>query len=143
MTKIKEEALIKEEIDNISEATRDVTIDDKESETKPPVDDGKIAAISLVSLFVSLLGFGLYCLILSVKAVSLYNFFLLISIIAIILPAISKKLRGNKLGNTFEIYAIIFGGLDIYFYVFLCTHWPIAVGYIGWVIAGVAHKIVK
>jgi hypothetical protein len=76
---------------------------------------------------------------------SLSAVFIIISVVSIILPTISKKIRiaQGKKGRVLEIIAIIVGGFNFYCVFFALTSLPVIIAYLGWVIGGVAYKVVK
>jgi len=76
---------------------------------------------------------------------SLSVVFIIISVVSIILPTISKKIRiaQGKKGRVLEIIAIIVGGFNFYCVFFALTSLPVIIAYLGWVIGGVAYKVVK
>lgn len=102
-----------------------------------------MSIMSLVSLAVSVLGTVVYG--------SLFNgsgliwLFIILSIVSIVLPPIAKKVRikNAKKGKVFEIFAIIIGGFNFYCVFFALTTLPIIVAYMGWIVCGVAYKLVK
>lgn len=102
-----------------------------------------MSIISFVSLAVSILGVFIYSSLFSGSG--LIFPFVIISVISIILPAISKKVRlakGQK-GKILEIIAIVIGGFNFYCVFFALTKLPLVIAYLGWVISGVAYKLTK
>lgn len=102
-----------------------------------------MSILSLISLIVSVVGQVIYYLLLS--GFRLSAVFVVISVVSIILPTISKKTRiaQGKKGKALEIIAIIVGGFNFYCVFFVLTSLPAIIGYLGWVIGGVAYKVVK
>ena len=102
-----------------------------------------MSILSLVSLIVSVVGQVMYYLLFSNSSLSVV--FIIISVVSIILPTISKKIRiaQGKKGRVLEIIAIIVGGFNFYCVFFALTSLPVISAYLGWVIGGVAYKVVK
>ena len=102
-----------------------------------------MSIISFVSLSVSILGVFIYSSLFSGSG--LIFPFVIVSVISIILPAISKKIRlvKGKKGKILEIIAIIIGGYNFYCVFFALTKLPLIIAYSGWVISGIAYKITK
>jgi hypothetical protein len=102
-----------------------------------------MSILSLVSLIVSVVGQVMYYLLFSNSSLSVV--FIIISVVSIILPTISKKIRiaQGKKGRVLEIIAIIVGGFNFYCVFFALTSLPVIIAYLGWVIGGVAYKVVK
>nr|DAX17810.1 MAG TPA: hypothetical protein [Caudoviricetes sp.] len=102
-----------------------------------------MSILSLVSLIVSVVGQVMYYLLFSNSSLSAV--FIIISVVSIILPTISKKIRiaQGKKGRVLEIIAIIVGGFNFYCVFFALTSLPVIIAYLGWVIGGVAYKVVK
>lgn len=99
--------------------------------------------MSLVSLVVSILGTVIYGSLFSGSGLAWL--FIIISIASIVLPPIAKKIRitQGKKGTAFEIIAIVIGGFNFYCVFFALTTLPILIAYLGWVICGIAYKMVK
>ena len=99
--------------------------------------------MSLVSLGVSVLGTVIYATLFSGSGLAWL--FSIIGIVSVVLPPIAKKLRitQEKKGKTFEIIAIVVGGYNFYCIFFTLTTLPIFIGYLGWIICGIAYKFVK
>ncbi len=99
--------------------------------------------MSLVSLSVSILGTVIYATLFSGSGLAWL--FIIISIASVVLPPIAKKLRitQEKNGKVFEIIAIVVGGFNFYCIFFALTTLPIFIGYLGWVVCGIAYKMVK
>lgn len=99
--------------------------------------------MSLVSLGVSILGTVIYATLFSGSGLAWL--FIIISIASVVLPPIAKKLRitQEKNGKAFEIIAIVVGGFNFYCVFFALTTLPIFIGYLGWVVCGIAYKMVK
>jgi len=97
--------------------------------------------MSLVSIGVSILGTVIYATLFS----GLTWLFVVISIASVVLPPIAKKLRiiQEKKGKVFEIIAIVVGGFNFYCIFFALTTLPIFIGYLGWIICGIAYKFAK
>lgn len=102
-----------------------------------------MSIMSLISFAVSILGTVIYGTLFSGSGLTWL--FVILSIAAIVLPPIAKKLRitQEKKGKVLEIIAIVIGGFNFYCIIFALTTLPIFIGYLGWVISGVAYKIVK
>ena len=102
-----------------------------------------MSILSIVSLLVSILGSLLYGLVF-VNA-GLIPAFIIVTIASIILPPIAKKQRGKKgkKGKVAEIIAIILGGLNFYCIVFALTNLSTLMGFLGWVVCGLAYKFVE
>ena len=102
-----------------------------------------MSILSLVSLIVSVVGQVMYYLLFSNSSLSVV--FIIISVVSIILPTISKKIRiaQGKKGRVLEIIAIIVGGFNFYCVFFALTSLPVIIAYLGLVIGGVAYKVVK
>lgn len=102
-----------------------------------------MSILSLVSLIVSVVGQVMYYLLFSNSSLSVV--FIIISVVSIILPTISKKIRiaQGKKGRVLGIIAIIVGGFNFYCVFFALTSLPVIIAYLGWVIGGVAYKVVK
>lgn len=97
-----------------------------------------MSILSLGSLIMSILGvlfagLGLKCL------------FILVSTASLIPPPIAKKVRisREKTGEVPEVFAIIIGGFNFYSIIFALTKFPIFIGYLGWVIGGIAYKAIS
>ena len=99
--------------------------------------------MSLVSLGVSILGTVIYATLFSGSGLAWL--FIIIGIASVVLPPIAKKLRitQEKKGKAFEIIAIVVGGFNFYCIFFALTTLPIFIGYLGWVVCGIAYKMVK
>ncbi len=99
--------------------------------------------MSLVSIGVSILGTVIYATLFSGSGLTWL--FVIISIASVVLPPIAKKLRitQEKKGKEFEIIAIVVGGFNFYCIFFALTTLPIFIGYLGWIICGIAYKFVK
>lgn len=99
--------------------------------------------MSLVSLSVSIFGTVIYSTLFSGSGLNWL--FVIIGIASVVLPPIAKKLRitQEKKGKAFEIIAIVVGGFNFYCIFFALTTLPIFIGYIGWIICGIAYKFVK
>lgn len=101
--------------------------------------------MSFVSLAVSILGSVIYSSVFSGPGLILP--FIIISIVSIALPPIAKKMRIAKgkmaIATVIEIIAIAIGGFNFYCIFFALTTLPLIVGYSGWVISGVAYKMIK
>ena len=99
--------------------------------------------MSLVSLGVSILGTVIYATLFSGSGLTWL--FVVISIASVVLPPIAKKLRitQEKKGKVFEIIAIVVGGFNFYCIFFALTTLPIFIGYLGWIICGIAYKFAK
>lgn len=102
-----------------------------------------MSILSLVSLAVSILGVVIYSVLLSGSGSAWL--FILLSIASVALPPIAKKVRisRGKKGTVFEIIALVVGGFNFYCIFFALTDLPLLIGYLGWVISGVAYKMVK
>ncbi len=102
-----------------------------------------MSIMSLLSLTVSVLGTIVYSSLFSGSGLTWL--FIILSIASIVLPPIAKKLRiaQGKKGKAFEIIAIVIGGFNFYGIVLALTTLPLLVGYLGWVISGIAYKMVK
>ena len=100
-----------------------------------------MAILSIITFIVSILGFILYTLLFTAPA--LKGLFIAVTIISIILPPIAKKVRimQEKQGKVFETLAIVVAGLNFYFLIFALTTLPLYVGFLGWVVCGIACKI--
>lgn len=102
-----------------------------------------MSIMSLISLIVSLLGVLIYSSLFSGSG--LIWLFILVSIVSVILPVIAKKIRikKDKKGKAFEIIAIVVGGFNFYCIFFALTTVPMFIAYLGWVVSGIAYKMVK
>ncbi len=102
-----------------------------------------MSVMSLISLAVSILGTVIYGTLFSGSGLTWL--FVILSIASVVLPPIAKKMRitQEKNGKVFEIVAIVIGGFNFYCTIFALTTLPIYIGYLGWVISGVAYKMVK
>lgn len=102
-----------------------------------------MSIMSLISLTVSILGTVIYGA-LGVGS-GLTWLFVILGIASVVLPPIAKKLRitQERKGKALEIIAIVIGGFNFYCIIFALTTLPIFIGYLGWVISGVAYKMVK
>lgn len=102
-----------------------------------------MSIMSLISLSVSILGTVIYGTLFSGSGLTWL--FVILSIASVVLPPIAKKLRitQERKGKGFEIIAIVIGGFNFYCIIFALTPLPIFIGYLGWVISGVAYKMVK
>ena len=102
-----------------------------------------MSVMSLVALGVSILGTIIYSTIFSGSG--LEWLFIILSIASVVLPPIAKKMRitQGKKGKVIEILAIVVGGFNFYCIIFALTEIPIFIGFLGWVICGVAYKVVK
>lgn len=100
--------------------------------------------ISFVSLAISILGSVIYGLL---SGPGLILLFVVVSIVSVALPPIAKKVRINrgnqKIATIVEVAAIVIGGFNFYCVVFALTKLPLIVGYLGWVISGVAYRKIK
>lgn len=98
-----------------------------------------MSIISLVSLFISILGTAVYVSLF--KGSGLTWLFVILSFASIILPPVSKKIRINsgKKGKSLEIFAIIIGGFNFYCVIYALTTLPIVGAYIGWIVCGLAY----
>lgn len=99
--------------------------------------------ISILSCVVSILGTVLYSAIFSNGA--LISVFVIVSLLSIVLPLISKKFRlyAQKKGKFFEIIAIVIGGFNFYCIIFALTNAPIFIGYLGWLVCGIIYKFIR
>ena len=102
-----------------------------------------MSILSLISLAVSILGAVVYTSLF--KGSGLALLFVILSIVSLILPPIAKKIRikNGKKGSIFEILAIIIGGFNYSFVILALTKLPLIIGYLGWVVCGIAYKYVK
>lgn len=102
-----------------------------------------VDALSIISLVVSVLGVVVYGGCFDNNA--LVPLFVILGIASVVLPLIAKKHRilNNKTGKWMEIVSIIVGGFNFYFIIFALTSIPIIVGNLGWVICGIAYKMIK
>ena len=101
--------------------------------------------LSIISLLISILGFALFVIILQYHLKELKTLFVIIAIISIILPLISKRIRIdlNKSGKGAEIAALVLGGYNFYCIIFAFTNWPLYMAYLGWVIAGIVYCVTR
>lgn len=108
-------------------------------------DGSSVSAFSIFTLILSIIGVILYYFVLSTGATLIAFLFVVVSLIAIVLPPISKKLRleHNQGGRAFEIIAIIISGFNFYCIVFALTKWPIGIAYIGWLICSIVYSQIK
>lgn len=106
-------------------------------------DKRKLSALSLLSLIVSMVAFGLYVLAFSDKRI--IPVWMIVSIVSVIIPVIAKKVRLSKMqdGKGFEITALVIGGFAFYSVVFAATSLNIYIGYLGWIIGGIVYKKIK
>lgn len=103
----------------------------------------KLSFLSFMSFVVSIMAFGLYVLVFSVKG--LIPIWMIISIVSVIMPIIAKKVRISKMqsGKSLEIAALFIGGFAFYSVIFAATSLNIYIGYLGWVIGGIIYKLIK
>lgn len=100
---------------------------------------------SIMSLIVSLIGFGAYCLVLGPKIRIFIPVWVVLGVVSIFLPSIAKHIRMSKdqSGRPFEIAAIVIGGYSFAMIIFLLTEWSMYFMYLGWIICGLIYKAVK
>ncbi len=103
-----------------------------------------MSVFSLISIFISLGGVYVYYLLLGF-GYELYPFFVLVSIVSVVFPCISKKLRvkNNKKGKVLEIIALVIGGFNFYCMFFVIPETPIFLGYLGWIVFGLLYKYIE
>lgn len=99
--------------------------------------------VSVISLVVSILGVFVYSSLFFGSG--LYTIFIVISLVSLFLPPIAKKIRikQNKKGKALEIIAIIFGGFNFFCYIYAISGLPLYIGYLGWILCGIAYKYIK
>lgn len=102
-----------------------------------------MAVMSLVSFAVSILGFILYCSLFEGSGLGVL--FVIVALASVVLPPVSKKFRlaQNKKGKALEIIAIIIAGFNFWCVCVILARLPAIIGYLGWVITGVAYRMVK
>ena len=102
-----------------------------------------MCGMSLAAICVSILGTIIYATIFSGSG--LEWLFIILSIASVVLPSIAKKVRTKqgKKGEVVEMLAIVVGGFNFYCIIFALTKLPIFVGFLGWVISGLAYKFTK
>ena len=99
--------------------------------------------LSLISLLVSIAGAASYVALFSYPG--LKTLFIVLSIASLVLPLISKisRISYEKKGKTLEIIAIVIGAFNFYFLIFAFTTFPIFIGYLGGIVAGLIYKAIK
>lgn len=102
-----------------------------------------MAVMSLVSFAVSILGFILYCSLF--EGSGLGALFVIVALASVVLPPVSKKFRlaQNKKGKALEIISIVIAGFNFWCVCVIIARLPALIGYLGWVISGVAYRMVK
>ncbi len=104
----------------------------------------RISIIAIASLLISLLGILVYSTLFSETRFDFRVIFIVVSIISILLPPVSKIIRKKKgtAGKAFEILAVIVGGFNVYCCIFALTSLPIITAYLGWIIGGIAYAVI-
>ena len=98
---------------------------------------------SVISLIASILGLVVYGLCFENNV--FVPLFIILGIASVILPLIAKKhrIQNNKTGKWMEIVSIIAGGFNFSFIISVLTSLPFFIGYLGWVVCGIAYKLIK
>ena len=104
-----------------------------------------VSSFSIITLILSIIGVILYYFVLSINSTLITFLFVVISLIAIVLPPISKKksLEHNQGGRALEIIAIVISGFNFYCIIFALTKWPIGIAYIGWLVCSIVYSQIK
>ena len=108
-----------------------------------PREKQAVAILSVVSLLASVAAAALFAM--SFGNPRLMTVWRIVTVISLILPIAAKKIRigqGRK-GKTLEIIALILAGFAFYEVIFLSTKLNIWVGYLGFVIGGIAYRMIK
>ena len=102
-----------------------------------------MSVFSIIALITSILGSLLYASIFSISGTTIL--FIIVAIISIILPPISKakRIKEAKKGVVLEIIAIIVGGFNFYCVIFALTSLPIFIGYLGWIVCAIVYKTIR
>ena len=97
-----------------------------------------VSQFSIVSLAVSIVAIVILKWFSRYLSIAGLVLFLVLTIVALVLPPIAKKnrLKTGKKGKVLEIIAIILGGFCFYTAIFALTGIGLYFGYLGWVICG-------
>ena len=107
--------------------------------------NSRMSPISVISLVTSLLAFIFYVIILADYSDFTVTIFVLLALLSVILPPISKAIRIKKgqTGKVLEIVALIIGSFDFYCIIFALTQEPLEYGYLGGLISVIAYCVIK
>lgn len=102
-----------------------------------------ISFLSIIALLISIVGFILYCMVLSYIEIAFL--WILVSVASIVFPSISKKVRlkNAQRGKVMEIFAIVLGGFNFYSVIFAATKFPLIIAYFGWIIGTFLYWITE
>lgn len=99
-----------------------------------------MAALSCVSLGVSLLGIAAYFYVFVTQ--KCFFLFVLLAVASMILPVLAKRqrVRQGKKGKGLEIAAIILAGYNFYFVIYLLGTVSLLWGCLGWAVTITAYR---
>ena len=108
-----------------------------------PCEKQTVAILSVVSLLASVAAAALFAMVF--RNPQLMTVWRIVTVVSLILPIVAKKIRieQDKKGKTLEIIALILAGFAFYEVVFVSTKLNIWIGYLGFVIGGIAYRMIK
>ncbi len=95
----------------------------------------------------SLLSYVRICCLNTLKVVSkaAIPFWVVMSIVSLILPPIAKakRLENDGRGGGMEVFGLVLGGFAFYSVIFALTRVSLYFGYLGWIISGIIYRSVS